>query len=278
MFSRNNEPKVVRHLFTSKKAKKILEDNDLGQFDRIWALQAPWFEDPNERREGVSGVVTWQLKLPDDSSQRVFIKRQENHNTRTYRHPFRGEPTFYREFRNLQMLESMGVPVIEVLYYGEALGAGKRQAILISKGLDDYVSLEEWFSQPEKISNQDSVNAVLSALVKAIKPMHNNRIKHGCLYGKHLFVKELQAQQDAPVFDIKLLDLEKAKKIWPKRLAIEKDLSQLLRHMPGLDPGASEKLLAYYFADSDLTGWRQRLNQAILAKQAKQQQKAKEVA
>ncbi|MCB1694486.1 MAG: hypothetical protein KDI19_17065, partial [Pseudomonadales bacterium] len=77
---------------------------------------------------------------------------------------------------------------------------------------------------------------------------------------------------------IKLLDLEKAKKIWSKRLAIEKDLSQLLRHMPGLDPGASEKLLAYYFADSDLTGWRQRLNQAILAKQAKQQQKAKEVA
>lgn len=278
MFLKNNEPKVVRHRFTSANAKKLLEDNQLSDFFHIWALEAPWFEDPNERRDGVSGVVTWQLKLPDGSSQRVFIKRQENHNTATWRHPLRGEPTFFREFQNIQKLNTLGVPVIELLYYGEALGGGKNQAILISKGLDDYVSLEDWFNQPENKNNPVAVKALIKAIVKAIKPMHHHGIKHGCLYGKHLFVKSTESMQAEPVFDIRLLDLEKARVTWFKKQAIKKDLSQLIRHTPGLDENNTEKLLACYFDKADLKGWRQRLHRIIRSKQEKQQQKAKEVA
>jgi len=278
MSSKSSEPKLIRHLFASESARTLLEDNQLGRFADIWNLEAPWFEDPNERRDGVSGVVTWQLKLPDGSNQRIFIKRQENHNTSTYRHPFRGEPTFYREYRNIQMLESIGVPAIEVLYYGEALGGGKNQAILISRGLDGYISLADWFAQPENRANQKAVYALLKTVVKAIRSMHNKRVKHGCLYGKHLFVKASEIGEAEMAFDVRLLDLEKAKVTWFKNHAIEKDISQLVRHTPGLDQDNTEKLLEYYFEGSDLAGWRRRLREAILSKQRKQLQKAQEVA
>lgn len=269
-----SEIKITRHIFTSSESKQLLKANGLDRFERLWELEAPWFENPNERREGISGVVTWQLEQEDGSGQRVFIKRQENHNTPSYRHPLKGEPTFYREFKNIQRLTAIGVPTIEVLYYGEAVSAGNRQAILVSKGLDDYMPLEQCLADSRLRGDPGQVAALLRDLVKAIKPMHQNGIRHGCLYGNHLFVKPIGLNGDKPAFCVKMLDLEKAHAVWFKNRAIEKDLSQLIRHTPGLDKEKSEMLLSYYFEESELETWRTRLARAIEDKKQRQKQKA----
>lgn len=273
MSLKNNKRKRIREIFTSPAVEELLKDNKLNSFDRIWSLQAPWFEEPNERREGVSGVVTWQLKLPDGSEQRVFIKRQENHNTPTCRHPFRGEPTFYREYQNIQKLTAIGVPTIEVLYYGEAVSQGKRQAILISKGLDEYDCLENWFRQPENRNDPERLQPLLKKLATVIRPMHQDKIRHGCLYGKHIFVKTGSDPEGHPAFKIRLLDLEKAKTALFRRRAVEKDLSQLVRHTDGFDEQAVELFLSYYFDGAELARWRSRLISAIRHKDARRRQK-----
>ncbi len=74
--------------------KKILELNELESFDSIWELDAAWFEEPNKRRGGWSGVSRISLKTEEGGSVGVFLKRQENHNTKTLAKPVNGEPTF----------------------------------------------------------------------------------------------------------------------------------------------------------------------------------------
>ena len=141
-------------------------------------------------------------------------------------------------------------------------GAGKIPW-LISKGM----IMSPWWRTvwiARKISNQDSW-MLCSVLGKLTKPMHNNRIKHGCLYGKHLFVKELQAQQDALKSSISSSWILKSKKIWPKRLAIVKRIwVSYCVTCPGLTL-APLKITGHYFADSDLTAGDNASKSPILA-------------
>jgi hypothetical protein len=90
------------------------QNNDT--FDAFWRNNSPWFEAPNIRRGGWSGVV----KCVVDSfgqPQKVFIKRQENHVTKTLMHPIKGIPTFLREYRNIQSLNAKNIPTLDVLYF-----------------------------------------------------------------------------------------------------------------------------------------------------------------
>ena len=60
-----------------------LKQNSLGYFSALWQLQADWFEEPNIRRGGWSGVVKIPLRNGKYESSYIFIKRQENHLSRT---------------------------------------------------------------------------------------------------------------------------------------------------------------------------------------------------
>ena len=86
--------------FISDRWRPILAHNGLSAFDALWKLEAPWFEEPNHRRGGWSGVSRCELALPGDGSTGIFLKRQENHRARLWTHPVRGAPTFLREFRH----------------------------------------------------------------------------------------------------------------------------------------------------------------------------------
>ena len=75
--------------------QQILFDNNLDDFDDIWKLKTKWFEPPNIRRGGWSGVVKIDLDTPQGKIG-IFIKRQQNHITKTFIHPIRGMLTFER--------------------------------------------------------------------------------------------------------------------------------------------------------------------------------------
>ncbi len=246
MSSKNNPYKVVREVYESAALEAEFKRNQIGDFRAIWELDAPWFEAPNERRDGVSGVVTYELSAEHGAAIPIFIKRQSNHNTRTWVHPIRGIPTFRREFQNIVHLRELGVKTLDVLYFGEAIAEEGHLAVLISRALVDYTPLDSWFRQSSNLIDSERVKRLLTSLVKAIKPMHRRRIRHGCLYGKHIFVKEDANDQNGH-FDVRLLDLEKAHRTRSVSYAAQKDLSQLIRHTEGLTAEQAEYLGKCYF-------------------------------
>ena len=268
MFSRNNNKRVIKEYFATNKVRRLFQQNNLSGFKDLWDLDASWFEPPNERRKGLSGVMTYELEVGDGSVQRIFIKRQENHNTRTLKHPIQGLPTFFREFNTVQKLQHAGVPVIEVLYYGQTLSRSNQQCILVSRALEEYVSLDQWFSRYEERNDPIRVRSVLQAVVNAIKSMHQKRVRHGSLHGKHVLVRPpANGDTVGSVVDVCLIDLEKARRPMFHNRMIEKDLSQLLRHTKGITQKEFHILVDLYFDESDQKRWHLRLQRAIETKQ-----------
>ena len=43
----------------------VARANGLDSFESVWALDIGWFEEPNERRGGWSGVSRPEVELPD---------------------------------------------------------------------------------------------------------------------------------------------------------------------------------------------------------------------
>jgi hypothetical protein len=76
--------------------QQLLDGNGLDSFEALWTLDAGWFEAPNKRRGGWSGVSRCDLEVPEGGSVGVFVKRQQDHVYRSPRHPLRGMLTFVR--------------------------------------------------------------------------------------------------------------------------------------------------------------------------------------
>lgn len=191
--------------------------NNLANFDALWNLKAKWFEEPNIQRGGWSGVIKYVLNDADKTVD-VFIKRQENHISRTFRHPFTGIATFQKEFHNIQRLTDKKIPTLELIYFAQQ----NQQAILITKSLEDYCSLDS-----EKLYDltHQQKRALLSKIATVSATMHQWRFQHNCFYPKHIFVQHLDDG-----WDVKFIDLEKLKRPPFKKQAVVRDLLTLYRH------------------------------------------------
>ena len=222
----------------------VARANGLDSFESIWALDIGWFEEPNQRRGGWSGVSRHEVALPDGSREGIFIKRQQNHTTRSWLHPSMGILTFRREFRNLQQLQSFGVPTLDVLYYAERVVDGDRRAILISRELTGYTSFEDcvayWMQHgwPERPVWHD----LIKRLAGIARHMHRHRIQQNCFLPKHVFIGEIDGKPD-----IRLIDFEKAKRRLTVESAMVRDLDTFNRRSPGFRRTVRLRfLLAYH--------------------------------
>ncbi|MDK1024559.1 MAG: lipopolysaccharide kinase InaA family protein [Gammaproteobacteria bacterium] len=264
---------VTEEVFFSSESRARLETNHLADFTSLWTLDEEWFEKPNTRGQGFSGVVTRILKNEDGQLRRVFIKKQENHTTRSLAHPIKGIPTFAREYTNIVSLSALGVPTIELLYFGTAEHKARQRAILVSYALDEFTPVDEWFRQTRTHVSDVTAHAVIRALVAAIKPIHQAGYRHGCLYGKHIFIRLPPAGfRDDPIDDpieVRVLDFEKAHRSVFLRRAILKDLSQFVRHCEKLTEADREYFMDRYFDEPNSLRARRFLKHEIGRKQSK---------
>lgn len=209
--------------------RDILRHNKLDSFDALWNLQADWFEPPNERRGGWSGVSRCELDSPKGGKVAVFLKRQENHVTRTLLHPF-GMSTFIREIENILRFKNAGIPALEPVYFAVRKVDGNLRAILCTEALDGYEPLEDlterWLKEgwPERKKRQRLMQVVASVMSR----MHDHKIQHNCFYPKHIFVRFTEN-----AIDVRIIDLEKAKVKLLRRYATFRDLYALNRHAQG---------------------------------------------
>ncbi len=229
-----------------------LKLNHLSSFDQIWSYPAEWFEEPNSRRGGWSGVGRIAPQSPETGERGVFLKRQESHVRRTLRHPFSGEPTFACEFRMMRFLHAHGVPAPVPVFFGERLVDGKPRAILMTEELAGYKSLEEVSASLFTQSRPPLAlqRALIRGVAETVKKLHVARIQHRSLYPKHLFVS-WPSENDPQVA---VIDLEKSRfKLFPmmhRFLAVAGDRWRLGQ----LDPAGNHASAGHFGRDLDRAG------------------------
>lgn len=214
--------------YIAEQWRDILVFNDLGTRQKIWDLKAEWFEEPNQRRGGWSGVSRIELKLPDGGKVGVFLKRQEDHVSRSFRHPIKGFLTFFREFENIQAFQENNIPSLDLLCFEGWKEKGHQRAVLLTKELDDYFPLSSDEFQPGGVfaSSRAQKIKLFKALANLMQTMHKHNFQHNCFYLKHVFAKPLGDGE----IELCVIDLEKVKKRLIKQRAIFRDLYTLYRH------------------------------------------------
>ncbi|WP_412461608.1 lipopolysaccharide kinase InaA family protein [Pseudomonas sp. SC11] len=211
------------------------------RFDYYWQQQGEWVEAPNQRRGGESGVQ----RLDDGSGQLLYAKRQVGHIYRSLLHPF-GRPTVLRELDALTSFEQLGVRVPRIVFAGAERDADQQwRALLVSEALDGFVDLDTWHAEGARERYPQVLHErMLEELAANLARMHLGHWQHGCLYGKHVFVKVI-GEDDQMRAEVALLDLEKCRRRISCQRAAYNDLRQLRRHS-SLNTAEFETLLYFY--------------------------------
>nr|VFJ68087.1 MAG: Lipopolysaccharide kinase (Kdo/WaaP) family protein [Candidatus Kentron sp. FM]VFJ68954.1 MAG: Lipopolysaccharide kinase (Kdo/WaaP) family protein [Candidatus Kentron sp. FM]VFK18454.1 MAG: Lipopolysaccharide kinase (Kdo/WaaP) family protein [Candidatus Kentron sp. FM] len=208
----------------------LLRHHHLHTFDALWSVVLEEVDSPNKGRGGWSTVSRLTLADERGTDKDFFVKRQCNYLCRPWQHPL-GEPTFSREFRNIKLYDTFGLPTVEVAYFAWRKSPEGPRAILVTRALEQYRPLTRFFASWHKLDPGDQ-KAILEETGSLIGRLHACRLSHHCLYPKHVFIA---LGQPVPV---RLIDLEKAGPQWfPKREA----LSEMNRFLRRIGPWSSEE-------------------------------------
>lgn len=244
-------------LFQSNYYQQLFAQHQLADFAAIWSREIAWFEPPNERRGGFSGVGKLLLHTEDGKNFIFFVKKQQNHGRKSWAHPIMGEPTFRREFHNLVFLQKHKIGAPKVVYYAE--NPSVKQAILISENLTDFVPLDTINLSQLQLSQQQSL---VHKVATEIKRFHDAGLVHRALYPKHIFVKNTGSALDAAP-EVALIDLEKARfspLAWYRAYF---DLAAFLRHAIAWSDESKLLLIKSYLEKNDLSFFDKRLYNMI---------------
>ncbi len=247
--------------------REILQQNGLDSFDALWDLDVEWFEEPNIRRGGWSGVARIQLKSPEGKEIGIFLKRQENHMCKSLLHPIRGVLTFAREFDNIKHFQQLNVPALEPVFFGKRHIDGDYRGILLTRELEGFGSMDTEKFRPGRegiLASIKARRALFERLAEMLRRLHTGKRQHSCLYFKHIFIKPLS--QDT--FDVRLIDLEKARWQPLKSRAVFRDLYSLSRHAEYWQRTDYMRFFLIYRQEKKLSAASKKIWRAIAAKQA----------
>ena len=212
--------------YIAKSYAALLQKNQLDTFKKVWDSPVNWFEEPNERRGGWSGVGRIDLKQEDGRLLGAFLKKQDKHCRTSFLHPIKGVPTFQREFEMMRYLAGLNIKAPEVLFFGRNPN-GDLKTTLMTKALDGFIPLEELTAEMFKNGRPSLTQqrAVIQSVAQFTRQLHDAKVQHRSFYPKHIFVNN----QQQPI-QVAVIDLEKSRlqPIAPLRAMM--DLSVLNRH------------------------------------------------
>ena len=217
--------------FVAEGWETVLRDNGLDGFEALWSLEADWFEPPNRRRGGWSGVARIVLPGPDGQMTGLFLKRQENHTRRSLRHPLGGEPTFAAEMHNILAMRQAKVPSLEPVYYAQRKVDGRWCVILMTRELLGFRPLDDWVGDwyaTGWAASLEHRRAVLAECAAVLRRLHEAGFVHNAMHPKHIFLR-LSDQDGAEVC---LIDLEKMRRKPGRLRRTLRDLDSLNRRSP----------------------------------------------
>lgn len=190
-------------------------------FENWWQLSGDWVEPPNQRRGGESGVQ----RLITPQGELAYSKKQKHHIYRSLRYPF-GRPTVLREYDAFIALDALAIPIPQLLYCGVKEDG---RALFITKALEGFIDLDQWLTTKRSQYPITLIEQLLEKIAQITAIMHLNKYQHGCLYGKHIFVKVTE-DGTQPIIEVALLDLEKVRRRFNHLKPALHDLPKLERH------------------------------------------------
>lgn len=210
---------------------------ELDQFQRWWATEGDWVEEPNERRKGMSGV-----QRIERDGKTLYVKRQVAHLFHSLRYPF-GRPTIVREIQVIDELAAAGV-IVPKIVYGKALQInGEWRALLVTEDMKDFVSIGDWYEQNMHLDCSPEVKAeMFKQIAVAFKKMHSVNRQHGCCYVRHIYVKSRGEVLAG------FLDLEKSRRRWVRQKAVLHDFKQLEKYLSPIPPEDWQKVKEQYYS------------------------------
>jgi len=230
----------TKNLWCQPCFRDSLERAGLLDLESLGRKEFEWFETPNKRRGGWSGVSRIVLKTKSDVSEPVFLKIQQNHFYRSWRNAFLKKLSYTREFHAIRQLQHITSCVPEIIMHAEWKQNGARMCVIMSKSLDEWQSLAHWLARRP---GREDIYRVLTALADTLRPIHQASWAHFGLFQKHIFVRK----GDEGDYKIKLIDFEKARKTILARQSVIEDLSRFLRHSKNLDDEVKIFFLQSYF-------------------------------
>lgn len=246
--------------YIAQQWSNTLKHNQLDSFERFWAINLTWFEPPNYRRGGWSGVGRMSLQDESGHDLNVFVKKQKNHAFTSLRSGLRKRPTLEREFINIVRYQKLGIPTLEPLFYDFQTEDGRIKAILVTKALDGYISfdtlLERW-AEPQVKAIQ---RILLQKIAVALRNLHALNLKHNCFYPKHVLLRfpddDLEKVKNLSDVKLRIIDLEKMRRTVFRKSAAVRDLASFYKR-GGFYKDVSIKdvvrFLLYYFDAPKLT-------------------------
>jgi len=240
--------------YLAPKTKDLLQAHQLASFQQLWDYKGDWFETPNRKIDGWSGVSYLALRDGNGQEHGFYLKRQKNFMRKTWRHPLKGEPTFKREFKIIQYLSSRLVltPTISYFAYHD------QQCIVMTEALQGFISVDDWFRKYGATQGNHKSN-MIEGLAKAVKALHGAGVQHRSLYLKHLFVR---VEPDAKV-EVAIIDFESSR--ITKLIGFYQyiDLIKLMKRAKTMVLADKRQFLDHYFSGHAKQGWRKYLKHYI---------------
>jgi hypothetical protein len=241
---------------------KVLQELGL-DFNALWEMDLEPLDEPNTGRGpgGWSTVSCLSLKLPEGYGKRLILKRQQNHLSRTFLHPFRGIPTFEKEFSNILRYRKLGIPALEPVFYGQRFTTDGIQAILLTKYLEGYTPLDKLVSTYNKHGWPARIerNRLINALAFPIRKIHEKGLQHNCLHPKHLLIRKTDDN-----IEVRVIDLEKSKSRPLGNRRRVRDLESLHRRTGGFTRSDRVRFLYAYCGSDQLDKNAKRLCRKII--------------
>lgn len=245
--------------FTEPEWENIFKEAGYRCFDDWWNAEQNLVETGNFR--GPDANTSWshvsRIKLPGERI--IYLKRQQNHYPINILLKLRKICTFEIEWQNYQMLRNAGVPTMNIIHYACRKINGDKQCIIISEELKDMSPLNEliqWFQKNGWPGRKQRL-AILGAVLKVIRTLHEAGLIHNALYGTHIYVNipfENGIPQMPAEFKACLIDLERTKSTRansPK--FIKHDLEKMYRRNPHWPARDCLWFLKQYLGISKLT-------------------------
>ena len=249
----------IKQQWIAPEWESALKDAGLLDIEALTTREFDWFEAPNRRRGGWSGVTRLVLNpeaAPKDQ-QAVFLKIQQNHFYRAPNTCFIKKLTFEREFEVLQQLKSATDTIPELAFFATWQVGSDVGAILVTRALDDWLPLNDWLLGRKGLTPPDEATfkKALEAIAQSAREINTAGWVHLCFSAKHLF---LRPKADG-TFESCVIDMEKSRKHLSAAYRTRKDCSHFMRHTPGLTDSQKLTFLKAYFQTDAFTDAQKRI-------------------
>ncbi|WP_416414295.1 lipopolysaccharide kinase InaA family protein [Pantoea sp. App145] len=168
-----------------------------------------------------------------------FVKRMQNHLSRSLIHP-RGIPTLIQEVNAINHLKDSGVKTPDIIFSSAYKSGGQWKAILVTKEMENFISLKDWYNNINKEINEEMKNKIIREIAWTFRKMHLAKRQHGNCNAGNIFI------HTNGYVHAGFIGLENSKKRLTRSQAKIHDFNQLKKNSPMIPKEDWKLFLSYY--------------------------------